>query len=410
MRRCLALSWVMLALAPTLAAAQAMEGAEVPERAGGTAADYRFQIGPLGLTPTLVIQNLGVDTNATLSAEDPVRDFTFRATPGTRYLLPIRRLRLSGTSTVSFQYWEKTKSQRSIDVLNQAELTLAGNRVQPRVFGRYGRQRARPNLEIEATVAQLAQGLGVGADLRFSPRFVIQLEAEESREDFEDQLFRGASLSQQLNRTSQTVRTNARVALTPITTLVLTGVNVRERFQSSPLRDAESLTLHGGFETKPSALIAGKVMVGYRRFNALSASVPDYRGLVADIAASYTLFDRTRFGISGRRNLEFSAETDSPYYVGTGGGVLITQMLGHGWDIQVGADRDRLAYRTFSAPATSVPSGRTEHVESLRGGFGFHVGDTARIGVEVAHAVRRSPVKALSYEGWRAGVKITYGA
>jgi hypothetical protein len=258
-------------------------------------------------------------------------------------------------------------------------------------------------------VSQLTQGIGVGLDLRFSPRLIVHADGEQTRQDFEHREFRGAELDRQLNRTTDTIRAGVKLALTPITSLNLAGSTARERYQYSPGRDAESLGVTVGLETKPSALLAGSASVGYRRFNALSDSVPDYRGLIADVGMSYTLFDRTRFGVTGRRGLEFSSELESPYYVITSGGLLLTQMLGHGWDVQVGASGETLSYRTFIDPKTAISAGRADHVDSVSGGFGFKVGDTGRFGFEVSHVARRSPVQRFSYEGYRAGVKITYG-
>jgi hypothetical protein len=394
----------MLALAVLPVSAQ-----QVQAPLGETASDYRFHVGPVGLAPTFALENLGIDTNATRSEDHPVRDVTFRATPGTAYLLPFGRFRLYGNSKVGFQYYQKTRSQRSVDALNQAALSLVGNRFAPRVFGNFGRQRTRPNAEIEATVGQLNRGIGVGADLRFSPRFVIQLDAEQNRQNYEEQLFRGAKLNTQLNRTTQSLRGTARLALTPITTLTLTSLNTRDQFEFSHHRDANSTTLLAGFETQPSALIAGSASVGYRLFNAIDSTAPDYHGVVTDVSVAYTLFDRTRFGVTAHRGVEFSAEAFSPYYLLTSGGLSITQMLGRGWDIQVGADGQTLAYREFLNPTAGTPAARVDHVDSARGGFGFRVGDTGRVGFEIAHSVRRSPVKTLSYEGWLAGVKVSYG-
>jgi hypothetical protein len=396
-----AFSWLLAAFVPLSAAAQ------VRPPLGETAADYRFQIGPLGVAPTLTIDNLGIDTNATLSPDDPVRDFTVRTTPGAAYLLPVRRFRLYGNSNVSFQYYQKTASQRSVDTLNQAALSFVGNRLTPRVFGNYGHQQTRPNAEIETVVGQQTQGYGVGTDFRFSPRLVLEVDAEKTRQDFEEQLFRGALLNRQLNRTTDSIRGAARIGATPITTLIVSAVNTRERFEFSPDRDAESLSVSTGMQTKPSALIAGSASVGYRRFNALSPNVPDNSDVIADIALSYTFLDRTRFGVSARRNLEFSAESAQPYYILTSGGVSITQMIGSGWDVRVGASGDALAYRNFVT--FPVEDGRTDHVDTFGGGVGHKFGDVGRIGLEIGHVIRRSPIKMFTYEGWRAGVKITYG-
>jgi hypothetical protein len=404
-KRLVALSWLLTALAPLSAAAQL---SQVHAPVGDTAADYRFQVGPVGLAPTLQVDNLGVDSNAKLSAEDPVQDFTVRATPGAAYLLRMRHLRLHGNTAVSFLYYQKTAEQRSIDMLNSAALTYMGSRFEPRVFGSYGHQQTRPNLEIETIVGQLTQGYGVGADYRLSPRLVFQVDADRLRQEYEERVFRGALLNRQLNRDSNSIRGRLRISTSSITTLILSAIDTRDRFQYSAERDAASLTMSFGMETKPSALIAGSASVGYRRFNALSETVPDDRGPVADVAVSYTLRDRTRFGVNVRRNLEFSAEREQPYYILTGLGGSITQMIGLGWDVRVGGGGDTLAYKNF---VLGIPGedGRTDHIDTFNFGFGRKMGDVGRVGLEVGHVERRSPIKTFSYDGWRAGVKITYG-
>jgi Putative beta-barrel porin 2 len=282
-----------------------------------------------------------------------------------------------------------------------------GNRLEPRVFGNYGDQKTRPNQEIETMVGQLTAGYGVGADYRISTRLVFQVDADKLRQDFEEQQFRGALVNRTLNRTSDSLRGALRMGATPITTFVLGAINTRDRFEFSSERDAESLSLTVAMETKPSALIAGSASVGYRRFNALDESVPDNRGPIADVAVGYTLLDRTRFGVNARRNLEFSAERVQPYYILTSLGGSITQMIGLGWDVRVGGSADTLAYRNFVE--VPIEEGRSDTIDSFNFGFGRKVGDIGRVGLEVGHVERRSPIETFAYDGWRAGVKITYG-
>jgi len=259
-------------------------------------------------------------------------------------------------------------------------------------------------------VGQEMQSAGAGTDYKFSPRFLVEIEAAKLRQFFEHVEFRGGQLDQQLDRTSDLIRAGARLSVTPLTTLKVDVLRTLDRFHHSSERDAESTSMLFGFETKPSALIAGSAALGYRSFDALNASVPDYGGLVADVGVSYTLLDRTRFSVTGRRNLEYSSEVESPYYIITSGGLTITQMLGHGLDVQIGGTGDTLSYRTFIDPKTAVEGSRTDHVDSVSGGFGFKVGDAGRFGFEVSHVVRRSPIPLFAYEGYRAGVKITYGS
>ncbi len=72
-------------------------------------------------------------------------------------------------------------------------------------------------------IGQLNQGYGVGTDYRLSSRLVLQFDADSMRQEFEEQAFRGASVDQQLNRTTGSLRGAVRITVTPITTLVVSG-------------------------------------------------------------------------------------------------------------------------------------------------------------------------------------------
>ena len=78
-----------------------------------------------------------------------------------------------------------------------------------------------------------------------------------------------------------------REALTPLTTFVVKTEYQEDRFEYSPVKDANGLAILPGFELDPLALISGKVFIGYRHFDALDPLVPDYQGLVGNVEATY---------------------------------------------------------------------------------------------------------------------------
>ena len=125
---------------------------------------------------------------------------------------------------------------------------------------------------------------------------------------------------------------------------------------------------------------------------------------------SYTLLDRTRFGVTGRRGLEFSSELDSPYYVLTVAGISDhADAWPRMWTFK-SVRREtscRIAPSSIRRPPVDVGSNRSRG----RGqrGFGFKVGDTGRFGFEVVSRQASFTSPRFVYEGYRAGVKITYG-
>ena len=104
------------------------------------------------------------------------------------------------------------------------------------------------------------------------------MEGHKRRLDFrDDQYFDGRNLSRALNRDMTSGAVSLREALTPLTTFVVKTEYQEDRFEFSPLKDANGLAILPGFELDPAALISGKVFVGYRHFDALDPAVPDYR-------------------------------------------------------------------------------------------------------------------------------------
>ena len=88
-----------------------------------------------------------------------------------------------------------------------------------------------------------------------------------------------------------------RMDLTPLTTFVVrTGVS-NDVFEFSHVRDSNSVMVVPGLEMKPSALLSGKASVGFRRFNAKSATVPDFSGVVAAVDVGYVMREVTRIGV-----------------------------------------------------------------------------------------------------------------
>ena len=118
----------------------------------------------------------------------------------------------------------------------------------------------------------------------------------------------------------------------PLTTIAVRYENLRDRFEFSPGRDADSYSVMPGVEFKPRALISGTAYVGYREFTPREPlQLPAFSGLVAQLGLSYTLLGSTTFGVSFRRDLTYSYEELQPFFVDTSVGASIRRALG--WTI-----------------------------------------------------------------------------
>lgn len=392
---------LLLALLPMNVSAQSVEGLGSP----------RFIFGPLGVTPRIALKDVGIDSNPRNQAVNPERDFTATLVPGVDTYLRIGRGRLTGKTSVEYLYFNELEEQRSFNFNQELRAEVLLNRVAPFVAGGYLRTRQRPNLEIDARVQQNTTFVGGGMALRLGARTNLELEARRSQLKFGEGEFGDAVIAQALDRDVDLFGATTKVALTPLTTFVLRVESTKDRFKFDPVRSSDSVSVLPGFEFKPSALIAGKVSVGYRRFDAIDDSVPDFAGVIGEVDARYTWREQTRLGFKASRDIEYSIEDVQPYFVANGGGLEITQVIGLNWFAVARGSRTRLVYRNYiggTAPIGDV--GRSDRVDTYGAGFGRKLGDDIRVSLDVNKVRRLSTVVMRQYEGYRVGVSISYGS
>jgi hypothetical protein len=393
---------ITLAFVCLLAAAPRSAEAQQPPTDAGRA---RFHFGPLGITPRLGIQNLGVDTNVFNANSEPVRDATALITPGIDVWLKVGRVQLSSATTTDWAYFRKTASQRSFNISEHWRVDVDLFRAIPRLGGTYLNTRQRPNDEIDVRVQQKYLAGGVGLKVPLGARLEVDVEARRARFDFTQGASGDPTIGEALNRDSDVVAATGRFDLTPLTALVVRADSVRDRFQMTPARDSDSLRVMPGLEFRPSALISGTAFVGYRRFRTLNPTVPDYAGVVASVELKYVALDAFRIVGQVKRDIDYSLDLSEPFFVSTSVGADVTQMLGVSWDVVARLRRGTLAYRAGTAGGT----GRVDRVRLLGLGVGRRLGDDLRIGIDVDQVVRTSALAARTFAGIRVGGSLTYG-
>ena len=366
----------------------------------------RFRFGPIRFTPVLSVSSVGVDTNVFNEADDPKDDFTAMFGPRAEYWVKLGRSRVIGESRVDYFYFQEYDTQRSFGTTNRARLEVPLARLVPFVGGEYTNTRQRPGYEIDARARRTHDAGRAGVDLLIGGRTTLRGTVGTERHRFSsDDSFLGAGLSERLDRDSNTLGFSVRHDVTPLTTWIVLVEEQRDRFVLSPQRDADGLRVVSGFEFKPFALISGKGVVGYRRFDTLSGLVPDYTGPVASADLAYAL-KATR--ITGRveRDVTYSFEALEPYYLLTDLAVTVTQRLTHSWDVVGRGARQLLDYKAVGLVSALE---RTDRGRQAGGGVGYHVGEIVRLGLDTEYVSRRSPLTNRSYDGWRTGFSITYG-
>lgn len=400
-RKCL----VLLVCGVLFAPAAAAQSSEDPVETA------RIQFGPLGLTPTVALTNLGVDTNVFYTVDDPKKDFTLTLSPGLDSWFRAGRTRLHTRARVDFVYFHTYSSERSIDGALDLRYEARLNRLVPYVeaSGRSGRQRL--GYEIDLRSRRSDRTLRVGLDARIAGKTTIGVFGKRARVEYDsDAQFFGTYLSEVLNREAESVGVSYKQALTPLTTVVVEASDIRERFTHSSTRNSDSARVDVGFDLASSALISGTGRIGYRKLDGVGGAVPEYRGVVAVVDAGYVLLAATRFTVRFDRDIEYSYEADYPYYLRTGVSATITRHLSETWDIQGTAGRQHLGYRLQTDRLSpSAILDRADRVDTVGGGVGYHFGRNVRFGINLDHYTRRSPLTLRHYEGFRFGTSVTYG-
>lgn len=220
----------------------------------------------------------------------------------------------------------------------------------------------------------------------------------------EDAFFNGQDLKESLNRQSEIVEASYRHNLTPLATFVIMGSSERERFDTQIDRNSNTGRVSAGFELGQFALIRGRAFVGFRSLSAADGgTLPSFRGVTANVDASYTAPSQTRLTVRATRDVQHSYDPNNPYYVQTGFGLTLTQRIIGRWDAQLTAARDRLGYRTHAL------DGRKDFVDRVAGGIGYQLAEHVRASFDVQSQHRTSAVEGTGYRTLRFGGSVNYG-
>jgi hypothetical protein len=398
----LRLFFLMFMLLAGSAAAQ-----QVPTSVDDPVATARFRLGAFAFDPRLVLTNLGVDTNVFNSTVDPQKDFTFGLKPGTDMFVRTGRGLVTVSGNVEYVYFHEFETERSFnsDVLGRYEFRF--NRFRPYASASWLDTKERPGYEIDARARHYEADFHVGADLRVASKSTIRLDFRHLDYSFDgDEVFNGAALNEELNRVLRVAEVNWRQRLTALTTWITRISQETERFEFEDFRNSNSFRLSTGVELGRFALIRGSAFVGFRSLRPADGGIiPEFTGATADLDVSYTTPTQTRISAALDRDIQYSYEERTPYYVQTGWTATLTQRIIGRWDLQVSGGRDRLAYQAL----IEALDARTDFIGRFGGGIGYTIGDQVRAGFDVQSFYRSSDLPGREYGGIRAGVSVTYG-
>ena len=377
----------------------------VPEE---PATPARVQMGPLSLRPSLIIRDLGYDSNVRFLPAGAEGDFT--ATVGARADLGFNSPRVRATYSSIFEYlwFQSLDDERGTNRGAEGRVDVRLERIRPYFTAGIVRSHERLTPEIDTRALRVASNLSAGTTVAAFSRTLLHVGYRRSATRFADEeQFRGINLATELNGTSQAILYGADFVLSPFTTVSLFGERGEDRFDVSSDRDANSFRYGVSATLHPLALVSGRASIGVRAFRPLSTELRQFTGLTAAIAANYAIQDDTRFGLILDRDLRYSIAEETPYYVLTGSRLTVTQRLYGAFDGQLFGGFDRIAYRA-RLTRLDLPD-ETDVVRIVGGGIGYNVADGSRVGVTIDFANRTSPVDAREYSRGRVYATWNYG-
>jgi hypothetical protein len=364
------------------------------------------RVGLFFVKPTLLIGNVGVDTNVRNDRTQPVQDFVSGLQPGIQFGFKSAQTSVVADTRANLVYFRRTRDDRSVNP--------AGTVSVERRFGRslavystsgLGWSTDR-TLEVDARL--LTRSKSATAGVRLGARKLradINASYDETLYD-ESAHYLGIRLSETLNRITKTAGVRLSHYLTPYTALTLDTRIAADRFPGGRVRDTDAGQVLAGIETSPRALIAGSAQIGYRLARPLNDRTPAFSGPVGRVGLSTTWRDMLSLGVGAERDFEYSYHPDRFYFVYDLYEASVRQALWRRFDVGARASYTTMRHRAFVAPDAVDPAFR-EYLIETGGSVGLRVTRGSRIGVFVQQWERRSGGRP--YKSQRVGLELTLG-
>jgi hypothetical protein len=382
-----------------------MTGVSVPRAAaqdwGDPAASARIKTGPVAITPTFSIVNLGIDSNIFNDVADPKSDGTATIEPAINSWIRLGRGWFGASNRLDYVHYNTYQSQGGVSSFNNFQMDVPFNRV--RLHGAVTLDNAydRPALDIDTRVRHRTYGQTGGFDLRLGST-TLGVAADRATISFDRGAFAlGHELAAELNRETDSVNVALQKPLTPLTTFVVRTSTQRTRFGETSERDNTITLLAAGMSFKPLALLTGRIEVGTLRVKADQRE--PFQGLATNVDLGYTLRSATHLSVGLARSVNYSPDPSAPYYL------LNTQTLA--FDHRFSPRWDALGSVTRSSSSYDSNVGLANQVYVYTSGFGCRLGDRGRFSLNVSSTRRIVPPDSRmgSYRALRVFSSFTYG-
>jgi hypothetical protein len=316
---------------------------------------------------------------------------------------------LSSRTSAPLTYFEKATTQRSVGFTQSGRADFLLVHLTPYVGAGYASTYNRPNAEIDDRVQQVLHTFTFGSKLTLGARTSLDLGVQHDSLRYPTNAILDPGIGAQLDRDTTSVNGTYRMVLTPLTTFEVKSAISRDRFLTAAVRNANSVSVMPGFELRRDARLSGSLFAGFRTLRPLNALVPAYTGPIAATSLSFLARDTTRLDGVLNRDLQYSVEATTPYFVQTAAQISVTQIVVGHWDTVGRVGRTILAYRDLQQAIGTPLVGRTDRTNTFGGGVGYRFSIDARFGFDINYLTRLSALDGRQYSGLQFGGTMTYG-
>lgn len=364
-------------------------------------------LGPLTIRPTFLVRNLGRDENVFNEDTNPKQDFTMTLAPGAQMVFEARRLKVTFNEGVEYVYFKKYTTERGTNLRSSIRTDVDLGILQPYASAAGLDSKDRYNNEVDKRARHHDRTYEAGLGVKLFTRTTASVGVRQTTYRFDEgTTFRGESLADSLNSRVNAVDGSVGFQLTPLTSFSVNMSHERQRFDTAFERDADTIRIMPTFVFSPLGLINGSASVGYRKFTPRNSATAAFRGLVARVGASITAYDRHRFDVAVSRDLTYSYDRQTPYFIATGESLTWTYAIAGPFDVKLNAAHDRMHYR-----ATGGASVGDDSYAGYGAGFGYRLRKRIRFGVQGDWSQRdsqRAPVR--DYTNRRIYGTLTWGS
>jgi len=366
-----------------------------------------IRFGPVGLSPSILVRDIGRDNNVFNESTDPKSDFVATISPKLDIYFRPGPLRLTYTTTSDYVYYQTYKSERGTNLGTSLRAELQLGAFHPFVSTGRGNTRERLNREIDVRARHHDTTYAGGLDVQLFEGVTASVGARHSQLAFESGAeFRGQDLETALNSTTDAIDAGGGVALTPLTTVRVTYTRERSRFVFTPDRNSVSYRVVPSVTFSPLAFLNGSAAFGYRHFTGHSPDVPDYSGFVSTVTLGSTVLGRYRLDGTVSRDLSYSYDETTPEYLETAFTAGLTWQIAGPVDLHVTAGRSRLHYR--SPRVTAATDDDTARTYGFS--FGYRLTEHLRAGLNGDWRGRASERSAdRTYDNRRLYANLAWG-